>query len=136
MTQHLHTPRRICVLACAALVAMTSCSTPARTATNFCRQLQLELPELAQPTATPAEVLALVGRYERLLTVAPLAIEKDWKALTDLVKAAAKVDAGDPTSVQAVADLSYTTEKNAIASSTWVRETCGVDISTGISTTP
>ncbi|MEK7410977.1 MAG: hypothetical protein AAB327_06290 [Actinomycetota bacterium] len=136
MTKHRLTSRKICVLAGAALVALTSCSTPARTATNFCRQLQKELPEIAQPTATPAEVSALVARYERLSHVAPLAIENDWKALTNLVKAAANVDATDPASVQAVADLSYATQQSASAAAIWVRDTCGVDIYTGISTTP
>jgi hypothetical protein len=124
------------VLIGAALMSLTACSTPARTATNFCRQLQKELPEITQPTATPAEVSALVARYERLGEVAPLAIEDDWKALTNLVRAAADVDAADPASVQAVADLSYATQQSATATATWVRETCGVDISTGMSTTP
>ncbi|MHB1089580.1 MAG: hypothetical protein ACYC06_05605 [Ilumatobacteraceae bacterium] len=136
MTEHQLTSRGICVLVCAALTTLTACSTPARTATNFCRQLQQELPEIAQPTATPAEVSALVARYERLGDVAPLVIEEDWKALTNLVKAAAAVDAADPASVQAVADLSYATQKSAAAAAVWVGETCGVDLSTGISTTP
>ncbi len=130
------TSRRLCVLIGAVVMTLGACSTPARTATNFCRQLQHELPEIAQPTATPAEVSALVGSYRRLAKVAPLAIEEDWRALTNLVKAAAEVDAADPVSVQAVADLSYATQKSATAASNWVNETCGVDISTGISTTP
>jgi len=120
----------------AALITLTACSTPARTATNFCRQLQKELPEIAQPTATPAEVSALVARYERLGHVAPLAIEDDWMALTNLVKAAANVDAADPASVQAVTDLSYATQQSATAAALWVRETCGVDLSTGSGTSP
>lgn len=136
MTERQLTPRGICVLACAAAMTLAACSTPARTATNFCRQLQQELPEIAQPTATPAEVSDLVKRYERLGDLAPLAIEDDWTALTNLVKAAAEVDAADPASVQAVADLSYATQKSATATATWVRETCGVDISTGLGTTP
>lgn len=136
MTGHQLAPRRICVLACAVIATLTACSTPARTATNFCRQLQQELPEIAQPTATPAEVATLVARYERLGDVAPLAIEEDWIALTNLVKAAANVDAADPASVQAVADLSYATQKSAVAAAVWVRETCGVDLSSGTSVTP
>lgn len=136
MTKHQLTSRGICVLAGVAVMTLASCSSPARTATNFCRQLQKELPEIAQPTATPAEVSALVKRYERLSEVAPLVIEEDWKALTKLVKAAANVNAADPASVQAVADLSYATQQSATATAAWVRETCGVDISTGIGTTP
>ncbi len=136
MAEHQRASRGICVLACAAVIGLAACSEPARTATNFCRQLEHELPEIAQPTATPAEVSALVGSYKRLEKVAPLAVEDDWKALTNLVEAAAGVNASDPESVQAVADLSYATQKSAAAAARWVRETCGVDISTGISTTP
>ena len=136
MTKHQSASRRICVPIGAVLIALSACSTPARTATNFCRQLEHELPEIAQPTATPAEVEALVGSYERLNKVAPLTIEEDWQALLNLVKAAAEVDATDPASVQAVADLAYATQRSATASAKWVTETCGVDISTGISTTP
>lgn len=136
MPKHQFAPQDICVLVCAAAMTLAGCSTPARTATNFCRQLQQELPEIAQPTATPAEVSDLVKSYERLGDLAPLAIEDDWTALTNLVRAAAEVDAADPANVQAVADLSYATQKSATATATWVRETCGVDISTGLSTTP
>ncbi len=126
MAKRQRASREICVLACAAVFVVAACSEPARTATNFCRQLEHELPEIAQPTATPAEVSALVGSYKRL----------DWKALTNLVEAAAEVNASDPESVQAVADLSYATQKSAAAAAKWVNETCGVDISTGIGTTP
>lgn len=136
MAAHQRASRGICVLIGAVVIIVAACSEPVRTATNFCRQLQHELPEIAQPTATPAEVSALVGSYKRLEKVAPLAVEQDWRALTNLVKAAAEVDASDPASVQAVADLSYATQKSATAAAKWVSETCAVDISTGISTTP
>ena len=126
----------LCVLAFTALTVLASCGTPARTATNFCRQLQKELPGIALPAATPHEVSDLVASYGRLLDVAPLAVQDDWAALTDLIKAAAKVDAADQSSVQAVADLSYATQKNAANAAAWALANCGVDISTGVGATP
>lgn len=88
------------------------------------------------PAATLSQVSELVGSYKRLLAVAPLAVEEDWAALTDLVKAAAKVDAADPASVQKVADLSYATQMRATNAAGWVLETCGVDIATGVGAAP
>ncbi len=88
------------------------------------------------PVATPNEVSNLVDSYGRLLDVAPLAVQDDWAALTDLVKAAAEVDAADPASVQKIADLAYASQRHAMNASAWVLATCGVDISTGVGATP
>lgn len=126
----------LCVLAFASLTVLASCGKPARTATNFCRQLQQELPGIAMPAATPNEVSNLVDSYGRLLDVAPLAVQDDWAALTDLVKAAAEVDAADPASVQKIADLAYASQRHATNAAAWVLATCGVDISTGVGATP
>lgn len=136
MTRDRPSTHALCVLVCAALTVLASCGAPARTATNFCRQLQKELPGIAMPAATPHEVSDLVDSYGRLLDVAPLAVQDDWAALTDLVKAAAKVDAADPASVQKVADLSYATQRHATNAAAWVMANCGVDISTGVGATP
>lgn len=114
----------------------TSCAETPRTATNFCRQLALEVPAITQPTATPAEVSQMLDRYKRLGKVAPLAIEQDWKSLTELLTVASRANPNDAESVQAVVDMSYATEKAADAAAKWIRETCGVDISTGLSVGP
>ena len=136
MTRGRTSTHALCVLACAALTVLASCGGQARTATNFCRQLQQELPGIAMPAATSHEVADLVDSYGRLLDVAPLAVQDDWAALTGLVKAAAEVDAADPASVQKVADLAYATQKHATNAATWVLANCGVDISTGVGATP
>ena len=136
VTRDRPTTQALCVLACAALTVLASCASPARTATNFCRQLQKELPGIALPAATPREVSDLVASYGRLLDVAPLAVQEDWTVLTELIRAAAKVDAADPASVQAVADLSYASQKNAANAAAWALANCGVDISTGVGATP
>ena len=115
------------------LIGLLGCASPERTATNFCRQLALEMPGIAEQPATPEMIKSTVKRYKNLQKVAPLQVEADWDALTLLLEKASKIDAADPVSVQEVVDLSYASEKNAAAASTWVLATCGVDISTGLS---
>ena len=115
------------------VLGLTGCAPPERTATNFCRQLALELPGIAEQPATPAMITSTVERYKRLQEIAPLQVEADWNALTLLMEKASKIDAADAASVQEVVDLSYATEKSATAAFAWVLATCGVDISTGLS---
>ncbi len=115
------------------VLGITGCASPERTATNFCRQLALEMPGIAEQPATPAMITSTVKRYKRLQELTPLQVEHDWNALTLLMEKASQIDAGDAASVQEVVDLSYATEKSATAAFTWVLATCGVDISTGLS---
>lgn len=114
------------------MIGLLGCASPERTATNFCRQLALEMPGIAEQPATPEMIKSTVERYKNLQKVAPLQVEADWDALTLLMEKASKIKASDPASVQEVVDLSYASEKNAVAASTWVLATCGVDISTGL----
>ena len=114
------------------LIGLLGCASPERTATNFCRQLALEMPGIAEQPATPEMIKSTVKRYKNLQKVAPLQVEADWDALTLLMEKASQIKASDPASVQEVVDLSYASEKSAAAASTWVLATCGVDISTGL----
>jgi len=114
------------------LIGLLGCASPERTATNFCRQLAREMPGIAEQPATPEMIKSTVEHYKNLQKVAPLQVEADWDALTLLMEKASKIKASDPASVQEVVDLSYASEKNAVAASTWVLATCGVDISTGL----
>lgn len=80
--------RRLGVLATVTafcLLTFAACS-PSRTGTNFCRVLQKEMPEIGMSIATQAEVSAMVTRYQKLLSAAPLAIESDLEVLTNLLK--------------------------------------------------
>ena len=131
-----HMATRVAVTVFTLAVLTNACAETPRTATNFCRQLALEVPAITQPTATPAEVSQMLDRYKRLAKVAPLAIEEDWKSLTELLTVASRVNPNDAESVQTVIDMSYSTQKAADASAKWIRETCGVDISTGLSVGP
>ena len=91
---------------------------------------------MADLPATPDAINELVERYERLLDVAPLAVEDDWRALTELLRAAADLDASNEESVQDVVDQAYANERAAQDAMEWVMTNCGVDISTGGSVTP
>ena len=115
------------------LIGLLGCASPERTATNFCRQLALEMPGIAEQPATPEMIKSTVKHYKNLQKVAPLQVEADWDALTLLMEKASKIKASDPASVQEVVDLSYASEKSAAAAAAWVLATCGVDISTGLS---
>jgi len=128
--------RRLTPLLFIALVAVTACAETPRTGTNFCRQLAKEMPGISVMPATVEEVNAAVGHFTRLQKVAPLEVQQDWDALTELMIAASKVKADDAESVQQVADLAYATEANANTASEWVKATCGVDISLGVQVTP
>ena len=121
------------LLGALSLIGLLGCAAPERTATNFCRQLALEMPGIAEQPATPALIKSTDERYKNLQKVAPLQVEADWDALTLLMEKASKIEASDPASVQEVVDLSYASEKSAAAASAWVLATCGVDISTGLS---
>ena len=128
--------RRLIPLTLIALIAITGCSETPRTGTNFCRQLAKEMPGIAVMPATVEEVNAAVGHFTRLQKVAPLDVQEDWDALTELMIAASKVKAEDAESVQQVADLAYASEANSKSASDWVKATCGVDISLGVQVTP
>ncbi len=117
-------------------VVLISCASPQRTGTNFCRQLAQELPAIGQPISTAQEVAAMVGRYERLLEVAPLTIEKDLAVLTDLLQQAAKVNPNDAAQLQALADASYAANQSSLTVRDWVKSTCAVDITTGVNIEP
>lgn len=115
---------------------LISCGGPQRTGTNFCRQLAKELPAIGQPMASTQEVAAMVGRYERLLEVAPLTIEKDLAVLTDLLQQAEKVNPNDTAQLQALADASYAANQSSLTVRDWVKSTCAVDITTGVNVEP
>lgn len=117
-------------------VALTACGSPERTGSAFCAQLGKELPDIAQAMATAADVSAMVDRYERLLDRAPLSIEDDLATFTDVLKRASRVDATDTQAVQELADATYAANKSALNVRDWVKDTCAVDISTGMNIEP
>ena len=133
MSVHRQTTRRsrlgaTALVAAACSLAVSSCSDTDRTAARFCTELQSQLPSLTAPLATSGDVDALVRRFEKLNGITPLAIEEEWRAVTDLVKMAADVVPNDPISLQELADMAYRAERPARDMALWVESTRGFDM--------
>lgn len=122
------------VLFCAAI--FTACGGSQHTGSAFCAQLGKEIPGIAAQPTTDAEVTEMVNRYERLLERAPLAIEKDLAVVTDVLRLAEKLDTKNPDKVQELADATYAANQSALSVREWVKSTCAVDISTGVTIEP
>lgn len=127
---------RATVTAVVGAVVLAACSSPERTGTAFCGQLARELPAIAEPVATGEDVSVMVSRWERLLERSPLTIESDVETVTELFRSASRLDPSDPDEVQALADQSYAANKSAEAVRAWVKDTCAVDVATGITIAP
>lgn len=123
-----------CVLVC--ISALAACGGSERTGSAFCAQLGREIPGIAQRPQSTDDIKAMVDRYERLQEKTPLAIEKDFAVLTDLLRTAEKVDPTDKDAVQALADATYAANQSALTVRDWVKSTCAVDISTGLNIEP
>lgn len=120
-------------------VALGACGgSPERSSSRFCTRLDQELPGLEGPLATQADQDALVARYDALSEVAPLAIQQDWEALTELVHTAVTLVPTDPESVQRAADQAYATERAYRRIFDWVGATCGLTMPQpgGLESTP
>ena len=117
-------------------LALVSCGGSERTGSAFCAQLGKEIPAIAQQPTTVDQISAMVDRYERLLEKAPLAIEKDFAVLTELLRTAEDVDPSKPDEVQTLADATYAANQSALAVRDWIKSTCAVDISTGLNIDP
>jgi hypothetical protein len=78
----------------------------------------------------------MVKRYQRLLKRAPLTIEGDLAVLTDLLVSASKVNPAKEDQVQKLADATYAANQSALHVREWIKSTCAVDISTGLTIAP
>jgi hypothetical protein len=115
---------------------ITACSDNTRTGSTFCKRLQDELPGITQPMESQGDVRTMVSRYKRLLDVAPLSIEEDFRVLVDLLDLAADSDPNDPDSLQEVADAAYAANTSSLQVSEWIYDTCAVDFVTGMNVAP
>jgi hypothetical protein len=85
---------------------------------------------------TQGDVIDQVNRYKRLLDLAPLSIEDDFRTVTNLLSKASTVDTGNAESLQSLADASYKANRAALHVLDWVKSTCAVDISAGVAIAP
>jgi hypothetical protein len=117
------------------VVLLASCGNE-RTGSAFCARLGKETPAIGQPITTKNEATDMVSRYERLLEVSPLTIEKDMRTVVEVLRLASRVDTNDAAAVQELADASYAAHQAALNVRDWVKSTCAIDISTGMSIAP
>ena len=127
--------RSLLVATVLSAAVLAACGTE-RTGTAFCRQLAEEIPGIAETITTKTQANEIVSRYERLLAVSPLTIEKDVRTVTELLRLAARVDTKDKDQVQELADASYAAKQAALNVREWAKSTCAVDISTGSTIVP
>ena len=110
-------------------LAATACNEKRNDATNFCRQLEQELPGLSAPLTSQSAIDQMVARYKRLGEVAPLSVADDWDALTSLMEEAARTNPNDQTELQAFAEEALVANSASQRALRWVLSTCGVDLS-------
>ena len=125
------TPRKqrlVLGLCCVGLLT-SACGDKRNDATNFCRQLDQELPGLSAPLTSQSAIDQMVARYRRLGDVAPLAVAEDWDALTSLMADAAKVNPNDQTEMETFAEEALVANSASQRALRWVLDTCGVDLS-------
>jgi len=103
-----------------------ACGDTEHSGANFCGKLEKQLPGLTGPLTATSDIRDLLSRYQSLAKISPLAIEADWKTVTDLIKQAAEVDPEDPLSRQELSDAAYQAERPARNIATWVESTCGL----------
>jgi hypothetical protein len=124
------------LMALSTTLVLGACSNNTRTGSTFCQRLQEELPGISQPIESQTDVRTMVSRYKRLLNVAPLSIEEDFRVFVALIDLAASSNPNDPDSLQEVADAAYAANTSALRVAAWVYDTCAVDLPTGMNVAP
>ena len=78
--------------------------------------------------ADPSGVDHVVDRFHDLEQTAPLAIEDDWRVLTQLVETAAAIAPGDTEARTRLVTAAYEADRSVQNVVGWVRSVCGVDL--------
>lgn len=85
--------------------------------------------------ADAAAIESTAELYRSITSIAPLAVQEEWRTMTSTVEAAAAVDPNDPASVQSVTDMARSSQHAASAISDYTTKICGVTIVTATTTT-
>ena len=110
-----------------AVVLLASCDKGSRQ-DRFCRQLADDQALLAVVPTDPDELDAFVERYQELADIAPLAIEDQWRTITELFEAVATEDLSDPATADRLRDQAVAATKSIDGVRAYARTTCGVDL--------
>ncbi|MBU6241574.1 MAG: hypothetical protein KJS66_07255 [Acidobacteria bacterium] len=130
LSPHVCRRRLMSAIACTvAIIGLVGCGDADRTATNFCRQLEKELPGMGTAPVTQSDVDVLLSRYRRIGEVAPIAVSADWETLTVMLEDASRLNTANNEDVEAFTKEALQANKAAARALQWVKDTCGVDLS-------
>ncbi|HEY7628425.1 MAG TPA: hypothetical protein VH761_15235, partial [Ilumatobacteraceae bacterium] len=129
--------RLLVMVALAGASAVTACSgDPPKTAGDYCQTISANLDRLNAPAiADTTAIESTAELYRSITSIAPLAVQEEWRTMTSTVEAAAAVDPNDPASVQSVTDMARQSQHAASAISDYTTRICGVTIVTPTTTT-
>jgi hypothetical protein len=111
----------------AAVIVLGSCDKGSRE-DRFCTQLAKDQALLAVVPQNPGDLDQFVGRYRKLGSVAPLAIDDQWTTITALVEAVATGDVTDPATANRLRDQAVAVTKAVDDVRAYAQETCGVNL--------
>jgi hypothetical protein len=109
------------------VVLLGSCDKGSRE-DRFCGRLADDQALLATVPSEPDQLDAFVERYQELADVAPLAIEEQWRTITDLFEAVATEDLTDPAAADRLRDKAVAATKPIDEVRAYARTTCGVEL--------
>jgi hypothetical protein len=110
-----------------AVVVLASCDKGSRE-DRFCGRLADDQALLAVVPTDPDELDEFVERYQELADVAPLAIEEQWRTITELVEAVATEDLTDPAIADRLRDRAVAATRSIDEVRAYARTTCGVEL--------
>jgi hypothetical protein len=120
-------PLRAVLASIGAVVLLASCDRGSRE-DRFCRRLAEDQALLAVVPSEPDQLDAFVERYQELADVAPLAIEEQWRTITELFEAVATEDLTDPATADRLRDRAVAATKPIDEVRAYARTTCGVEL--------
>jgi hypothetical protein len=121
---------RLAVAAALVALAVGACDKGSRQE-RFCGKLVKEHEQLAVVPSDPGQLDDYLNRYRQLEKIAPLAIEDDWRTITDLMVAVASEDLSDPAAADRLRDRAVAATKSVDAVRLYALKTCGVDLVIG-----
>ena len=98
---------------------------------RFCEKLTKEYRQLAVVPSDPGQLDDFVNRYRQLEKITPLAIQDEWKTITDLMVAVESTDLSDPGAADRLRDQAVAATKAVNVVRLYALDTCGVDLVLG-----
>jgi hypothetical protein len=95
----------------------------------FCDRVAARLTELKGPVTDSATARASVAAYRDVLVVAPAPVRDAWRAVTELVEAAATLDLTSPSQQSAFAERAVAADRDIRTVVTYADDTCGIMLS-------